>query len=66
MKSPSSSPRTRRSVRLCERRLTTIATSTPSVSDIQVASTATRSDVTSAWVTGTSSACREPSVVSAR
>ena len=56
MKKPSSVLRSRRSPRLSERRLTTTAIDPPSSSDIQVASTAVRSEVTSASLTGTSSA----------
>ena len=66
MKKPSSVLRSRRSPRVSDRRLTTTAISPPSSSDIQVASTAVRSEVTSASVTGTSSALPSPTVVSRR
>ena len=66
MKKPSRVLRSRRSPRVSERRLTTTAISPPSSSDIQVASTAVRSEVTSASVTGTSSALPSPTVVRRR
>jgi hypothetical protein len=64
MKKPSSPPRTRRSARERERRVTRNATSRPSDSAIHVASTAVRREVTSAAVTGTRSAWFDPVVVS--
>ncbi len=56
MKKPSRTPRTRRSARDRERRVTTRATRPPRSRAIQVASTAVRNEVTKASVTGTSSA----------
>ena len=58
--------RTRRSAVERERRVATTATARPSSSDIQVASKAVRSEVTSASVTGASSACCSPVVARAR
>ena len=66
MKTPSRTVRTRRSALDRERRVATTATVRPSSSDIQVASTAVRSDVASASVTGTTSACCSPVEPSAR
>jgi hypothetical protein len=57
MNTPSSTPRSRRSERVRDRRVTTAATDRPSKSDIQVASTAMRKEFTIASVTGTSRAC---------
>ena len=66
MKRASSPPRIRRSARNRDRRVTTMATSSPIDSDIQVASKAVRSEMARASVTGTSSACPWPVVVRAR
>ena len=66
MNAPSMSVRTRRSAVDRERRVAMTATVSPSSSDIQVASTAVRSEVASASVTGTTSACCSPVVPSAR
>ena len=52
MNTASSPDRTRCSGRECDRRVTTTATRSPTPTDIQVASTAVRSEVTSACVTG--------------
>ena len=66
MNSPSSTPRRRRSGRVRERRVTIRAIDRPIASDIQVASTAIRTEFTSAVVTGTSSAWWLPGVCKAR
>ena len=66
MKRRSNDPRTRRSTRVRDLRVTSSDTARPISSAIHVASTAIRSDVTRASVTGTSRAWSSPVVVRRR